>query len=349
MLNLSDVKRIQTETQGPVLSLYLNVNPGYLENQAANPAWRVWSKTALRDLEATAEDDQRKNWQAIRERAEAFLDDYRAESQGLVLFIGAETQEHYALPLTVENQAAFGEPLVTPLFWKLDEYERYLIVLVDQQDARFITAYLGSVGEEQQMNIDFDQYGFGTNTGSPEATGGDKDSYEAAQDEYRSRFYRSVVDRIGSLSLEHGTTRIILGGSDAVHAVRTLLSDQQTKQIVDQLSIPLKSAPHEIVKLAQPAAYEYERKFEAELLNGVIDLAKAGGRGALGRNAVMQALKEQRVDLVIAPWPLADEYLLATLPDYALNSGSTIELVHGEAAQRLSEEGGIAARLYYTV
>lgn len=40
---------------------------------------------------------------------------------------------------------------------------------------------------------------------------------------------------------------------------------------------------------------------------------------------------------------------MATLPARMMQSSSTVELVHGEAAERLREEGGIAARLYYVV
>jgi hypothetical protein len=81
----------------------------------------------------------------------------------------------------------------------------------------------------------------------------------------------------------------------------------------------------------------------------VINMAKSGGRAALGREAVLKAVDEQRVEMLIAPWPLTDEYLLHTLPEKMMHSSSTLELVHGEAAERVQAEGGLAARLYYAL
>jgi hypothetical protein len=72
----------------------------------------------------------------------------------------------------------------------------------------------------------------------------------------------------------------------------------------------------------------------------------AGWRGALGRKAVLEARQQQRVELLIAPWLLPDNALMQSLPQPVLNSSAKIELVHGEAAERLNAEGGIAARLY---
>jgi hypothetical protein len=357
MLHMGDIQRLMTDMPTPTLSLYLNVNPGYVENQASTPAWRVWAKNALRDVESGLDRDQRREWQPIREQAEAFLSEYKAESRGLVLFVTAQGIEHYALPLPIDNLSAWGEPLVTPLFWKLDEYERYLVVLVDQEQARFLTAYLGHAGDEERMEIDLDEYDFREMTLSPATShgkelnqGSNREAFEKMIDEHRARFYREVIDRLGRLAELHATDRIILGGAEgAVHTLRGLMPDALAKQVIGILPIPMNTPPHAIVERIQPLAHDHEREFEKALLDEVIDRAKSGGRGALGRSEVLKALKEQRVDLVIAPYPMDDAELMHTLPVQAMASRSRIELVHGEAADRLREEGGIAARLYYAL
>ncbi|MDX2139822.1 MAG: VLRF1 family aeRF1-type release factor [Chloroflexota bacterium] len=357
MLDLADIKRIQTEMEQPVLSLYLNVDPGYQENQAAQPAWRVWVKNALRDLDRDFDADGKDIWQAIRERAETFLAQYLPESKALVLFMGSNTQETFALPLATENYAAFGEPLVTPLFWKLDEYKRYLIALVDQQEARLLLAHLGDADEEERMEIDLDEYDFREMTISPATSygkelnqGSNRDAFEDVIDDHRSRFFKSVVDKIAEVAEQHDSKRIILGGAEAAaHAVRNSMPEKMLGQLVDVLPIPLRTPPHAIIERVQPVAYECERTYERQLLDGVIDMAKSGARGALGQKQVMDALAQQRVELLIVPFPVTDDELLQALPGLALQSSSSIEFVHGEAARRLNEEGGIAARLYYAI
>jgi hypothetical protein len=44
-----------------------------------------------------------------------------------------------------------------------------------------------------------------------------------------------------------------------------------------------------------------------------------------------------------------DADLAAELPLRTFASGGSVELVHGEAADRLNQEGGLAARLYYAL
>ena len=62
----------------------------------------------------------------------------------LVLFADVDQVHTHELPLPIESQYHYGEPLLTPLLWALDEYKRYLIVQVDSERARFTSAYLGA-------------------------------------------------------------------------------------------------------------------------------------------------------------------------------------------------------------
>ena len=57
----------------------------------------------------------------------------------------------------------------------------------------------------------------------------------------------------------------------------------------------------------------------------------------------------QRVELLVMPYPMDDADLAAELPLHTFASGGSVELVHGEAADRLNQEGGLAARLYYAL
>lgn len=52
---------------------------------------------------------------------------------------------------------------------------------------------------------------------------------------------------------------------------------------------------------------------------------------------------------MILPWPLADAELRDRLPLAALAAGAKLEFVSGAAAHRVNAEGGVAARLFYTL
>jgi hypothetical protein len=80
------------ESAEEVLSLSLRVDPSDADNRrsAGSEAWRVWMKTALRDIEQMlpAGREARARWDAVTARLDAVLRDYRPRGKTLVPFIG---------------------------------------------------------------------------------------------------------------------------------------------------------------------------------------------------------------------------------------------------------------------
>ncbi len=357
MFYIETIKQLLTDGDDHTLSLYLNVNPGYQENQARTPAWRIALKNALRDIEAKLTNDQKTRWANIEQRVSSFFADYPVTSKGLALFVGETSLWEFPLPLPVENQAYFGRPFVMPLLWAIDEYEHYLVLMVDKEKAHFLIAYLGSAVQEDTLTLALDtsdwrektlmpatSYGRGLNQGQH------VDQFEDRVDEQIERFYRQVVQRAQELSQSHPFDRIILAGSEqSAHAVQRLMPDALAQRVIGVLAVPMHLPPHEVLAQVLPSALEYERQEESRLVEQVIDLAKSGGRGALGRQPVLSALAEGRVELLLVPHRLTDDDLKTDLTTRILEAGGKLEIVHGDAAARLQEEGELAARLYYSV
>jgi len=361
MVNLDDIKQMLGEVEEPTLTLYLNVDNAAEENQALQPAWKIWLKDTLRGMaEQNRADGSKEAWKQINQQVESYFEHYQPQSKSLVFFASPAFQRTIELPLSFENQAFYGKPSVAPLLWALDEYEPYLIVLVDQEKARFFISQLGSTEFEDALEIDIDDYDWGefTTMANPAPGGGagsvhggsGKDDFAAMIGEHRNRFYRTVVEQMQKVADRYEARRIILGGSEeAAHALKGFMNETLAQRVIGVLPIPMRSTTQQIIEIALPHALEYERQEEMTLVNQVIDFAKSGGRGALGPKAVMEALDMQRVELLIMPYPMEDTDLAAELPLRAFASGGSVELVHGEAADRLKQEGGIAARLYYAM
>lgn len=357
MIGPGDVKQLLTQADDHTLSLYLLVDPSVRENQASPPAWRIWLKNALKTAERDLQEPQRAAWPGIRERMEALLQTYAPDAKSLALFFGVDWETVYRLPVPVENRLMFGQPLLTPLLWVIDEYEPYLVTMVDAEKAHFITAYLGSAGHQDTLTLEIDTDDWREKTMRATSAAADKLVQRSARDDFEDRvevhterFYREVAGRIEEMMQAHKIGRLVIGGSEeAAHDVRRLLPEKAAKSVVDVQPIPMRSTPNEVLNHILPKALEYERQQEMALVEAIINQAKGGGRGALGREAVLAALDQQRVELVVAPWPLNDAELMAQLPLRALEANATLELVHGEAAARLKAEGGLAARLYYAV
>lgn len=360
LIDLDEVKSVIAHDDEKTLTLYLNVDNATPENQANPPAWRIWVKNVLRDLLARLDDGQARAWPFIRDWVQNYLEHYQPTSKGLLIFAGSSFQHAYELPVPFENTVAFGKPNVGPLLWALDEFEPYLVALVDQEKARFFTSYLGSTDFQQGMEIDLDEYDFAQKTLMPSASavtgghgitqGSNREAFEDMVSEHRARFYREVIEAIEKLMQRHHIRRLILGGSEeAAHAVKNLMPDKLKEQVVNVVNVPMRYTTQQIFEHVQPYALNYERDLEMDLVNQVIDFAKARGRGALGRKAVEEAMEMQRVELLILPWPTDDAEFANELAFRALQLNSEIELVHGAAAARLNQEGGLAARLYYAL
>jgi hypothetical protein len=357
MLNLSDVKTLLNDGEGQdILSLYLHVDNAVPENQATNPAWRIWLKQHLRSIETEHE-----NWQSIRARVEGYFQEYTPYGKAVVAFFGDDWDQVYNLPVPVENQGAYGRPLVTPLLWALDEFEPYLVVQVDQEDAHFYVSYLGQTDFRDSIEIDVDEYDFGQKTGMPTAAsipgghsgvqGNNREAFEDTIHEHRMRFYREVAEHIRHIVEKEKIERIVIGGNEeSGRTVRKQLAQNIEKYVVDVVSIPRHYHAHQIFEQVQPLALEHERQQESQLIDEVINSARAGGRGALGIEATQTALQNQQVSHLILAWPPRDAEMANDLAYQALKLNSEVITVHGAPADKLSQEGhGVAARLYYSV
>ncbi|MGJ3239425.1 MAG: VLRF1 family aeRF1-type release factor [Anaerolineae bacterium] len=357
MLTTKAIQDLLGNSSDEVLSLYLNVDPGYQPNQSDTSAWRIYAKNALRDAEKTAENSDQ--WQAIRRHVDQFFGSYTPNSKSLVLFVSADgILQQYELGLNIDSHHAYGAIDVVPLLWALDEHEQYLVVLVDLEQARFLSARLGYAVDNHEMRFDFADYDFGdkeyihTNHSSSvnNSQGDGADQFEDMKAEHLRRFHNDIASRIRELIGDMGANRIVLGGNEqSAHQVRSLLHDRVEQQVVDILSIEIDANQAEIVNAIQDTALNYERSQELDLVNDVIDLAKSGGRGTLGRDAVREALTMQQVELLILPYPMDNEDLARELTLATLENGAQVELVHGSAAARLKQEGDFAARLYYAM
>lgn len=375
MLGINDVKALLSQTDERTLTLFVDVDNATRENQASVPAWQIWIRNELDSFGGRLNAEQKSVWPNIRQRVESFVQSYTPASKTLVIFANEADLTTFELPIKLdENELAFGRPQVGHLLWMIDEYEPYLLVLVDQEKARFFVTYLGSVGFQGGLDVDIEEYDFrerdslnssrggtggGLAAGSGAGVGGGTEGgthgmgdekFEAMLDEHRNRFYREVVERVEVLQKQHSTERIVLGGSEqAAHAVKNLMDERLKKYLVGVVGIPMYETSQQISERVQPMALEYERKQEFDIVSQVIDFAKAGGRGALGQAAVNEALEMQRVELLVLIWPSPNEARDNELAFRALQLNSNVELVHGEAANLLHSEGEVAARLYYAL
>jgi hypothetical protein len=359
MIQLDEVKTLLTQADEHTLSIYVTTDNSVQENQSTNPAWRTFVKDALRELDGDEGKGETGIWPTVRDRAEIFFRDYEPSGKGLAAIFTATDQYTFELPMHVDRYAAFDKPNVLPLLWAIDEYEPYIISMVDTEKAYFLVAYLGTARfqPEATIHIDFGAEHFGSKdgrvahqTGDYVTRGSPVDEFQDFVDEHVAQLYRKVAEEIPQLMEKYKARRLILAGSEqSTHGVQKYLPKAVADQVVALKAIPMRYKPHEILAEVQADALAFERKDEEQLVQDVIDFAKSGGRGAIGWTAVHKALEMRQVELLILPWPVPDDSQATDLTLRTFASGGSVELVHDDAAGSLGGAGGVAARLYYAL
>lgn len=356
MFQQHEIQPLLQRFDAQTLTFYLHTDPGHQPNQNTPPAWQIFIKTHLRELEQTHGLANEPAWAATLDHFNDYMRAYSPSTQTLACFANADMLKAYELPIALKNSAAWGKPNIMPLLWALDEYERYLVLLVDRQQARFLTAHLGRAQETDSMTIDLD-YDWGDKTLMPAAgsdgtalrVGQNRERFDDMIDAHVARFHKTVAQQADEYMGQLRSRRLILGGTErAAHAVRAELHGKTANQVVDVLPIPIQTPAHDVLTAILPSATAYERTYETSLLTDIVDTARAGGAAALGTEAVQQALTLRQVQQLLLPYDV-DHGDAQAMVEATLSGRGHIELVRGQAADQLAQVGGVAAALYYSL
>ncbi|WP_126210111.1 VLRF1 family aeRF1-type release factor, partial [Thermus scotoductus] len=237
MITKAEIQRLREaigEAHGPVLSLYLDVNPAKPEN--ASRAYAIRAKDAMKALKVP---------QTLAEKVLEVLKNHVLEAKTAVFFAGDDLFEvlllQVELPLVsgVRTQfldekesrlltdgalAHYGAPFLLPLVYALDEYERYGVVYVDQERWRVFEVFLGEIGEvhdaflaldtEAWRRLSLDAPGRRFNLAGISRGGAGQDLFAKRLEAWEERFYKTLAHELERLVEARGFTRLVLMGPE---------------------------------------------------------------------------------------------------------------------------------------
>ena len=346
-----------THVQDAYLSLYLMTDPSDAGNQAHTPAWRTFLRNAVTNVEAGLDPAQTRQWKTVRlrdespekgwartrKRLEKYLTSYRPEGKTLVLFLSPGSEYSFELPVRIDSASYYGKPHIQEFLWALDEYEQHSVLLFAEDQVRVLRLALGRSAADRTVISEQSWLRGLRKTGEGEQN-------QQRQDDITRRFVKNAAKEVDKFFMKTPDVgRIVLGGNmELANAVLGSLHPSVKDQVIGVLPIPAELAPHEVAGRVAETAEQVEREHEAALVTDIIRSAGARGRGATGYTAVGHALDRGAVRLLALPYP-ADSDVVEPLLLQAVRAGATVEFLHGEAAERVKEAGGIVAQLYYAV
>jgi hypothetical protein len=343
-----------------LLSVYLNAEEG---DPAKRRVWRrvfdqIVAEARANQVdgpgEADAFDRAVKHLERELEQFVSFLPEHGwvgfASARGLV---HAET-----LPVVMPNRARWaGGPSVAPYVRALRLATPVLMVLVDRQRARLYRSRLGVFDELTAIETDRDYGDLSDNVNmSKRATThtgvrgeADADVAKRLEDVGAERLLKKLVETVRQ---EVGTdgTAVVGGPPEMTAATMQRLAKFMEERVIEDPTVDGRTSPSELARTAAVRGAAIVESLQLRRVDQIVDLARSGGRGSLGRPATTKGLEERRVEALLVTRAAieSDPEQAERWVRAAFDQDAQVEEIVGPGAERLNREAdGVAARLRY--
>ena len=292
-------------SNSPVLSVYLNLDPSSPTNLRGG--CKLVLEEMLKQIETQLTDDnKRRHFQEDTSWARKQAERRMLKGGSLVLFCDVSEGFYFQEDLSVRlaNQIWFGDtPYTRPLMGVLNEHERYGVVLVDKEKARFFVVSAGSI---QELDEAFQ---------SPPV----RHRRTAGLDHMRSQmvlqrraatwsgwFLKEVSEILHDIIQHQEIDRIILGGQEDITAeLYRLLPKAAAARVMDNVRIAITAKASEVLQISTPVLEKIEHQRERELVSDLITIAQKTQskqeKAVLGFDATLDAVNQARVYRLVYP------------------------------------------------
>lgn len=275
----------------PIISLYLDLRP----EQHGPPQARF--KSLLRQAEQRIRAERRAaeyydQWTEESAYLSEWFDQRALEGRGLAVLSSQALGlwRAYRLPVPVRDRIEVGDrPYLRPLMTLLDEFERYLVVLIDAGSVRLIESYLGTVEEVGLLP------GY-----VPPATGHFVEKTGRRHDAYLHLHAKQAAEYTERFWNEQNYNWLVIGGTEeALGALRDQLPNALRQRLAGELRLSPQAPLEQVRDQVLAIEHEHEQRTEAQRVEALLNAAHTTGAGVLGLEATLRAVAEQRVRLLI--------------------------------------------------
>src|SRR3954469_9164839 len=340
---LRQLAELQPE-QGRVLSVYMDLDPSQFGTPPARASQITSLVTEARhridELDDLSHDEQKAlpaDVEAVRDvLSQPGIADEGA--RGVAVFacgpaglLETVRVRHPLAQKVVVDRTPYVEPLLTG-----QDGGRWCVLLANRRSARFFLGTPGALEETDRVE---------DNVHSQHRQGGwSQPRYERSIEEdvrdHLEHVAAVAFDRLKARAFDH----LLIGApQETVGELESHLHAYLRERLAGHVKLDVENASLEDVRRATAEQLEeLERRREAELLDRVRQGIGGGGRAAAGRDDVVDALEQARVETLL----LADGVDAGEALEKALESGAEVIVVRHHADD-LGPLGGIAAVLRY--
>lgn len=250
-----DIKRLNgREDAIGVLTLYLHTDAS--NPDLNNGEWKIHLKNEIKDLKYHADnaapEAEKKALKKLLKKVEDRVGELQRDLQkGLVIFASADEKvwEEMILQVPVTTTMHWEKaPAVQQLQELVQRYPNTGIIVLQQQDVRFIETELGSIRDEFAYSWDLNREEWLDHGGDtpPGSRSSGQDDFQQRFDENKSRWYKNLAPRLGKEIKDRGLEgAYLVGNNDNVRDLEAHMASAHLKGVLPK-NIGMKPS-HEIV------------------------------------------------------------------------------------------------------
>jgi peptide chain release factor subunit 1 len=315
-------------------------------------------------------------WQGALERETPyvldFLSRWEPSGRGLVIFSchPADIWEIFPLDVLVPNLVDVDSTTRTGILLQvLEDLPRFVVVVLQRDKARIYVSEQG-ISEEQ---IEFTS----EVPGRHDQGGRSQMRYQRHIEFHVEEHLKRVIDELKSVASARPFKLAFGGTEETVNELLKMIPTQMAKSVIGRFPVDYKQdSEQEIFQRAEALWDSQEQLEENKLVDQIFDAAKSATQGALGAEATLNALTEEKVRTLLVVGGLEIAGSACTQCDYfsakkfdkcplcgaaaeqrdvadravekAILTGADTQVVSsGKARARLLAEGGLGALLRY--
>ena len=291
--------------ESPVLSVYLDFDPAAPTNRRGG--YKLALEEMLKQIDTQlTEDNKRRHFHEDAAWTRKQVELNTPKGRSLVLFCDASDNFFYRQDLAIRlaNQAWYGDtPYTRPLVQAVNEHERYGVVLVDKENARFFVFSMQTI-EELDKAFQTPAVRHRRTAGSDHLRSQMTLQRRAAT--WSGWFLKEVAEILDEIIRNQAIDGIILAGQeDIIAELQRLLPKAIALRVVGSARIPANAKANEVLEISMPLVEAIERKRERQLVEDLVTIACKPQpkleKAVLGLDATLDAINQARVYRLV--WP----------------------------------------------
>jgi len=294
MLTYSELKELSVMSGDGnfFVSLYLNVNP--ITNTKGD--YIIHFRNMLKETVEKVSKDAIKKTKSDIERIEVYLSGNKREfKKGLVIISSQPLGfwRNYHLSLPVKNELVLDNaPYIKPLLTLMEEFPRYVVLLVDKESARIFLIHLGNIEIYTELL-------------TPDVPGRHKKGgwfaleqsrYKRHIDYHISLHMKDVIRTLEGLIYKEAINRVIIGGTEeAVIKIKGMLSQTILNKVISTFHPEKIAGDKDVLDKTLKIIEGFEREREKETVQELITRAMKNKMAVIGLEDVLTNLQEGKV------------------------------------------------------